>query len=58
MFGLEKQLIRLVHVQALSALLRETKNLDEKHRIRTKLKNYAFPEEINLQPLDQYNEEF
>ena len=45
-------------MQALSALLRETKNLDEKHRIRTKLKNYAFPEEINLQPLDQYNEEF
>ena len=51
MFGLEKQLIRLVHVQALSALLRETKNLDEKHKIRSKLKNYAFPEEIQLEDI-------
>ena len=48
MFGTEQQLTRLVHVQALSALLRETKNLDMRHKIRSKLKEYAFPEEIQL----------
>ncbi len=51
MFSIEKQLIRLVHVTALSALMGETKNLDEKHKIRTKLKNYAFPEEIQLEDI-------
>tara|TARA_Y100001938_G_scaffold129913_1_gene185348 strand:- start:841 stop:960 length:120 start_codon:yes stop_codon:yes gene_type:complete len=38
-------------VTALSALMGETKNLDEKHKIRTKLKNYAFPEEIQLEDI-------
>jgi hypothetical protein len=51
MFGVEKQLIRLVHVTALSALMGETKNLDEKHKIRSKLKEYAFPEEIQLEDI-------
>ena len=46
MFSIEKHLVRLVHVTALSALMRETKNLDERHKIRSKLKEYAFPEEI------------
>jgi len=48
MFSIEKQLIRLVHVQALSALMRETKNLDKRTRIRAKLEQYAFPEDIEL----------
>jgi hypothetical protein len=51
MFSIEKQLIRLVHVTALSALMGETKNLDEKHRLRSKLKEYAFPEEITMEDL-------
>jgi hypothetical protein len=51
MFSVEKQLIRLVHVTALSALMGETKNLDEKHRIRKELKRYAFPEEISMEDL-------
>ena len=51
MFSIEKQLIRLIEVTALSALMGETKNLDEKHKIRTKLKSYAFPEEISMEDL-------
>jgi len=48
MFSLEKQLIRLIEVTALSALMGETKNLDERNRIRTELKRYAFPMEVEL----------
>lgn len=51
MFSIEKQLIRLIEVTALSALMGETKNLDEKHKIRTKLKSYAFPEELTMEDL-------
>ena len=51
MFSIEKQLIRLIEVTALSALMGETKNLDEKHKIRSKLKEYAFPEEIKLEDI-------
>ena len=47
-FALSKQIERLIEVTALSALLGETKQLDERHRLRTKLKAHAFPEEIPL----------
>ena len=49
MFSIEKHLVRLVHVTALSALMGETKNLDERNKLRAKLKEYAFPEEIPLE---------
>lgn len=49
MYQIEKQLIRLVHVTALSALMRETKNLDKRTRIRAKLEQYAFPEDIEYE---------
>ena len=56
-FGQEKQLIRLVEVIALSALLRANPS----KRVENKLKNYAFPGEIQLDkdedPLYYSNEE-
>ena len=45
-FALDKQIERLIEVIALSALMGETKQLDERHRIRARLKLHAFPEEI------------
>jgi hypothetical protein len=47
-FALNKQVERLIEVIALSALMGETKQLDERHRIRARLKLHAFPEEIPL----------
>jgi len=48
-FALNKQVERLIEVIALSALMGETKQLDERHRIRARLKLHAFPEEIPLE---------
>ena len=48
-FALDKQIERLIEVTALSALMGETKQLDERHRIRARLKLHAFPEEIPLE---------
>jgi len=48
-FALDKQIERLIEVIALSALMGETKQLDERNRIRARLKLHAFPEEIPLE---------
>ena len=47
-FALDKQIERLIEVIALSALMGETKQIDERGRIRARLKLHAFPEEIPL----------
>jgi len=48
-FALNEQIQRLIEVTALSALMGETEQLDERHRIRARLKLHAFPEEIPLE---------
>ena len=46
----EKQLDRLVHVMALSALYQA----DPSHKTKAELEKYAFPLEINLDQLRSY----
>ena len=47
-FGLDKQIERMVEILALSALLREETIPAQRTIMKNKLKQYAFPVEIDL----------
>ena len=48
-FALDKQIERLIEVLALSALLKEETVIPKKTIYKLKLKEFVYPEEINLE---------